>query len=118
MTVRHSPAQFAGKRPSPKRITLALDSRDLYGPEVDLACGVEEPAVDEWEAGTRIPTFEQMEALAELTGYPIGFFYRPDPEPITNGFICVRSGKDRGCHFVDERPKAPITRIDGQRRLF
>jgi len=58
----------------PHRITTALDLRELYGPEVDRACGVEEPAVDEWEAGVRYPTWEQLRALAELTQFPVKFF--------------------------------------------
>jgi transcriptional regulator with XRE-family HTH domain len=58
----------------PHRITTALDLRALYGPEVDAACGVEEPAVDEWEQGVRYPTWEQLLALAELTGFPVKFF--------------------------------------------
>lgn len=53
---------------SPYRITDALDAEDLYGPEVDIACGAVEPAVDEWEAGNRYPSFEQLIALAALTG--------------------------------------------------
>ncbi|MEA1798290.1 MULTISPECIES: helix-turn-helix domain-containing protein [Rhodococcus] len=52
---------------APYRITRALDAAELYGPEVDVACGVQEPAVDEWEAGTRYPSFEQLLALAALT---------------------------------------------------
>ncbi|MFD2421633.1 hypothetical protein [Amycolatopsis pigmentata] len=59
---------------SPWRITAALDLRDLYGPEVDEACGVTEPAVDMWEAGQLYPTWEQLLALAELTHFPPGFF--------------------------------------------
>lgn len=58
----------------PYRITTALDIRALYGPEVDQACGVEEPAVDQWEAGELYPTWEQLLALAELTQFPVKFF--------------------------------------------
>lgn len=58
----------------PHRITTALDLRGLYGPEVDRACGVQEPAVDEWEAGVRYPSWEQLLALAELTDFPVKFF--------------------------------------------
>jgi transcriptional regulator with XRE-family HTH domain len=61
----------------PHRITQALNSRKLDGPEVDRACGVEEPAVDEWEMGIRYPTWQQLLALAKLTDYPVGFFTRP-----------------------------------------
>lgn len=68
---------------APWRITLALDARGLYGPGVDRACGVEEPAVDEWEAGRLYPTFEQLLALARLTQYPAtAFVYRHGEQPL------------------------------------
>lgn len=54
----------------PSAITRALDMHGLYGPEVDEACGVREPAVDLWEAGKLYPTWEQLRLLAKLTGYP------------------------------------------------
>lgn len=58
----------------PYRITMALDRRSLYGPGVDEACGVAEPAVDMWEAGTLYPSWEQLCALADLCGVLVGFF--------------------------------------------
>lgn len=82
-----------GPIPVPARITLALDSRGMFGAWVDEACGVAEPAVDQWEAGELVPTRHQVELLAELTGYPVEFFYRPfteaDAEP-WRMFICER----------------------------
>jgi hypothetical protein len=86
---------------SPVAITTALNLRELYGPEVDQACGVEEPAVDEWEAATRYPTWPQLEALAQLTGFQVRFFTdrRTDP-PSSGGFMCQRSGRGRGCHLI------------------
>jgi transcriptional regulator with XRE-family HTH domain len=82
-------------RVCPHRITIALDIRRLYGPEVDRACGAEEPAVDEWETGVRYPTWEQLCALAELTDFDVRFF-TPEPDeihPLGPGvaFICKRS---------------------------
>lgn len=67
----------------PDRITTALDAAGLDGPEVDLACGVEEPAVDRWEAGILYLSWEELVALAELTGYPVGFFVQPVTTVIT-----------------------------------
>lgn len=58
----------------PAAITFALDAMGLDGPEVDKACLAEEPAVDMWEAGTLYPTWEQLCALAELTGNTPSFF--------------------------------------------
>lgn len=58
----------------PHAITVVLDTLKLYGPEVDAACGVREPAVDLWEAGKLYPTWPQLQALSRLTGYPLGYF--------------------------------------------
>lgn len=88
-------------RPYPRRITTALDLPvgpdgtrlpPLEGPDVDLACDAAEPAVDRWETGEEVPTSRQLELLAALTGYPVGFFFHePGPE-LDGGFMCVRSG--------------------------
>ncbi|WP_128644983.1 hypothetical protein [Rhodococcus sp. BS-15] len=59
----------------PFRITQALDGAGLFGPEVDTACGAAEPAVDEWEAGIRYPTFEQLLLLADITGHAPEWFF-------------------------------------------
>lgn len=91
-----------GRLPVPARITLALDTRQLYGPEVDEACGVEEPAVDEWEAGTRIPTVAQVAALAQLTGMPVEYFYLAVEVP-GQVFICDRSKRKHGLTVVESR---------------
>jgi hypothetical protein len=81
----------------PWRITAALDLGQLYGPEVDRACGVEEPAVDRWEAGELYPTWEQLEALSRLTNFPVAFF-TSDAPPIDEGtaFICSRMRQPTG----------------------
>lgn len=83
---------------SPRAITAALDMRQLYGPEVDRACGVQEPAVDQWEAGQLYPSWEQVEALSRLTGFPVRFFTRAHDGEISGGFLCQRSGRGRGCY--------------------
>jgi hypothetical protein len=91
---------YAGQTPTPERITMALDLRDLYGPEVDRALGGEEPMVDEWESGERVPDFTQVQALAELTLFPVKFFYLPAPPPITQGWLCTTEG----CIPLEEIP--------------
>jgi len=67
-------AAWEAGRVVPWLITIALDAKRLYGPEVDEACGVAEPGVDMWEEGTLYPTFEQLCALAKLTGKTPGYF--------------------------------------------
>jgi hypothetical protein len=79
----------------PDRITAALDIHGLHGPEVDRACGAEEPAVDRWEAGEAAPTWEQLVALAALTGHVVAFFTRefvapPGPVFVSGPGGCVR----------------------------
>lgn len=96
-----------GGRPYPERITAALDVRELYGPEVDRACGAEEPAVDRWETGEEVPTLKQLELLAALTSFPLGFFFAPPVEGLAVGWLC---GAD-GCERIDERPDAQVLQL-------
>lgn len=91
-------AELRKGTPTPERITLALDFRDLYGPEVDEALGGQEPMVDEWETGERIPTAEQIHALARLTDFPVTFFYLPPPPPMPSVILCG----DDGCRWLDD----------------
>lgn len=93
-----------GGRPYPERITAALDLCGLDGPEVDTACGAVEPAVDRWEAGEEVPTRHQLDLLAALTGFPLGYFFRPPSGLLLTGWIC---GAD-GCERFDERPDAEV----------
>ncbi|MEI4742000.1 hypothetical protein [Rhodococcus erythropolis] len=68
---------------APYRITRALDAAELYGPDVDIACGAQEPACGDWEAGTRYPSFEQLLALAALTHQsPDSFIAREGDEDL------------------------------------
>lgn len=90
---RNHPDDFyAGKAPTPERITMALDLCELYGPEVDRALGGAEPMVDEWESAERTPTYEQVQALAKLTDFPVRFFYEPPSLPLSGGWICGADG--------------------------
>jgi hypothetical protein len=86
----------------PDRITFALDYHDLEGPDVDVACLAVEPAVDQWEAGEAAPSWEQLVALSELTGYPVPFFTRETLE-IGPVWMCG----DLTCEVVAPRPPVP-----------
>lgn len=70
---------WAAGQVKPYRITMVLDGKGLYGPEVDIACGAQEPDVDLWEAGERYPTWEQVKALARLCGVTPRFLCEPGP---------------------------------------
>ena len=88
----------------PARITMALDMRGLDGPEVDEACGTFErnPAgdVDMWEMALAVPSPEQVRLLAELTGFPIPFFYKPVKPGPQLGPLWISWGGRRGCQLV------------------
>jgi hypothetical protein len=91
------------RRPVPARITEALDLRKMDGPEVDLACGAQEPDVDDWEAARKVPSHEQIILLAELTRFPVSFFYRPvsDAERARRRvFLCDRTKRKHGLTVV------------------
>lgn len=91
---------MVSRNPNPERITTALDAAGLWGPEVDRACGVEEPTVDLWESGALVPTRGQVEALAALTGLTPAFFYRDSPKR-----IAVWMCGDDGCEWVEPPPR-------------
>ncbi len=90
----------------PYRITIALDFHGLQGPDVDEACGVHEPQVDRWEAGTLYPTWSQLCALAELTGNTPGFFmHQPHQDlPLETSMRFHRVGGQR----CDTRQAPPV----------
>ena len=102
---------IATGKPVPARITIALNLGGHEGPEVDVACGAVEPAVDLWEAGREIPTTEQVKLLGKLTGFHPSWFYRPmEPGPLVGPiWLCSSRGpKDQRCRllkpdWVDER---------------
>lgn len=95
---------------NPKRVTLALDSIDAEGPDVDVACGAVEPAVDEWEAGTRIPSVDQLLALARYTGMRPEWFFVPGPDDPSWLVFCQRSGRGRGCTMVKDGQVVAVSR--------
>lgn len=96
------------RRPVPARITLALDVGGFEGPEVDVACGAVEPAVDLWECGAETHTAGQVKLLAALTGFPVSYFYMPvEPGPQLGSqgamWICATGGcRSPEPNWVDE----------------
>jgi len=53
---------------APWRTTRASRAGGYEGPDVNIAEG---PAGDEWVAGQRYPTFDQLVLLVEITGFPL-----------------------------------------------
>lgn len=100
----------------PYRITLALDSHGLYGPEVDAACEAREPEVDQWEAGERYPTWRQLCALSRLTGNTARFFTFDDaPGPALWETFVVAQAQRRRAPRVRARVPAPDPAIPARR---
>lgn len=86
-------------------ITRALDARELYGPLVDELCGTTEPAVDMWEAGQLYPTWDELQALADLTDYPVALFTTVPHEAIGFEDTSLRFHLKRG-----QKPPPPLVR--------
>lgn len=84
-------------------ITMALDAHKLYGPEVDEACGTFEPAIDMWEAGQLYPTWDELNALADLTGNTVRFFVAQH-ELVPFGSTSLRFHLRKG----EEMPPEPV----------
>ncbi|MEU7591272.1 hypothetical protein AB0A95_33870 [Micromonospora sp. NPDC049230] len=94
----------------PGRITIALDARGLYGPEVDLQVGTYEGNpdgdVDAWELGEAVPQRWQVRLIAELAQVTVASLHWPLEPGETEGrmWVCGRSGPNGGgrrvCHQV------------------
>lgn len=93
-TVRRQHARERWRRGlvRPDAITAALDLGRLYGPQVDEACGVEEPAVDMWETGELYPSWDQLLALSALTGFPVDFFTKDTAADAGPIYMCGPRG--------------------------
>jgi hypothetical protein len=72
----------------PARITIALDLQGLHGPQVDEQVGTwhgnPDGDIDRWEQAIAVPSREQVQLLAALTGFPPAWFYEPieaGPQP-------------------------------------
>jgi hypothetical protein len=94
----------------PARITAALNLAGLYGPDVDRQCLAEEPEVDQWEAGERYPTWEQLRALADLTGKPPRWFTSSHQPPIPIWETSLWFHMSRAQQRAADREPAPVMR--------
>ncbi|MDJ0434682.1 hypothetical protein [Rhodococcus qingshengii] len=65
----------------PWYITCRLDGGRHNGPEVDIACHAEEPAVDNWELGRLYPNWGQTVALARLLNVRVRNLTHPEAHP-------------------------------------
>lgn len=103
------------RRPTPERITLALDAAGLFGPGADAQLGTAPPALDQWESGDLVPTDAQLAALADRAGVTVEWLYGPPPDDVV-GWVCFRTRPGRGqarCQRIDtaaDRAAAEQTR--------
>lgn len=65
----------------PWYITRWLNRGQHNGPQVDIACRAEEPAVDNWELGRLYPTWDQTVALAQLLNIRVRNLTHPEAYP-------------------------------------
>lgn len=94
------------RRPTPSRITVALDMAGLFGAEADRTLGVIEPTVDLWETGALVPTDEQLADLARRAGVTVEWLYGEPIEPVTFR-ICFRRKVDGARSHVVTYPELP-----------
>lgn len=83
------------RRPTPSRITVALDAAGLFGKQADATLGVVLGVVDRWETGEVTPTDEQLADLAERAGVTVEWLYGEPIEPVTWN-VCFRTKKAAG----------------------
>lgn len=97
-------------------------SPPFVGEWVDVACGVQEPAVDRWEAGLLYPTWEQLCKLAVLTCTPLETLFTAPG--VLNGLSgCVQEpltfALRQGFHpaiaaaTIDAHPHQPLAEENG-----
>lgn len=93
---------------NPHRITVALDRAKLVGPTADAKLGAREPDLDEWEAGRRRPTEEQLELLGRYAGVMREFFGLADGEypRITVALVRLRRSCVLMVSMLDELPNS------------
>lgn len=115
---------IAAGRVVPARITIALDLRELHGPEIDEHVGTyhgnPDGDIDRWEQALAVPSREQVELLAKLTDFPLAWFYEPiKPGPFTDGpiWMCGRGGcelvqphiiTELGVLLYEGQPRDPV----------
>lgn len=93
----------------PYNITLALNAKNLHGPEVDHACNAEEPEVDLWEAAKLYPRWDQLLALANLTAKtPRWFTETHEPLDIWETSMRFHIPLNQLHHLTARRAQAPL----------
>lgn len=69
---------------SPERLRLARQRRRLQVQELAALVGVTSRSVSAWENAKKVPTEENVGAMAAALVYPRGFFFRPAPPALTD----------------------------------
>lgn len=77
-----------------KRLTLARERRGLTGIQLSELSGITAITISRLESGqTKQPDDDTVTRLANAMGYPIGFFYKEDPEELDTEIVSFRSLK-------------------------
>lgn len=67
---------------NPKRLEQARRRRGLTRRALAQATGIAERTLAYNESGEHVPSDEHLQILSQELGFPVGFFFREDPEPI------------------------------------
>jgi Zn-dependent peptidase ImmA (M78 family)/transcriptional regulator with XRE-family HTH domain len=74
-----------------KRFSLARRRRSLTKRELAERIGVSERSVSAYEKGEQEPDPTNLNAMVDVLGFPMEFFFAPDPEQLTKGIASFRS---------------------------
>ncbi len=78
-------------RANPSRLSLARKRRGLTKAALAMKTGFSTRAIYDFESGRAAPSSAALEAIAEVTRFPIRFFFRPDLEELASGMASFRS---------------------------
>lgn len=80
------------------RIAKARNHAGLNQGELAEKLGVSRNTLNRWENGSRNPSVKNLQALAEVTGVPLGWFYQEDNSepalhpPLPERITLIRDG--------------------------
>lgn len=75
------------------RIRLARQRLGFSQPELAARLGVSKAAVSAWESALKVPRKDRIDALAKLSGLPVGWFYDP-ATPVPSGPVGAKTIED------------------------
>lgn len=73
------------------RLRLARERSALFVKDLAARCAVSPQTVALWEKGLQRPTEDALERLAKVTGFPVSFFFRDEPDSLNEEAVAFRA---------------------------